>query len=69
MTYVDRLLELQWDLMKEYAAYKNEEITEHEYLQRAKPIDIAIGELEMAILQDTLALKESFLLHTLKLKC
>ena len=67
--YADRRLELHRELMNEYIAYKDDKITEQEYLLRVKPLDIAIGEIEMAILRDTLALKESFLPHTLKPKC
>ena len=52
-----------------YHAYKDETLTEVEYLKSVKPIDIAIGNLEMAILQDTLASQVSFLPHTQKPKC
>ena len=48
--------------------YKEEEISQKEYLWRIKPIDAEIGRLEMATLQDTLVWKESLLAHTPKLK-
>ena len=51
-----------------YALYKEQKISEKEYLWRIKPIDEEITRLEMATLQDTLAWKESFLRHTPKLK-
>ena len=52
-----------------YCAYKEGTLTEAAYLESVKPIDDAIGKLEMAILQDTLVWQESFLQHTLKPKC
>jgi len=54
--------------MQEYISYKQGDITEEEYLIRAKPIDMGIGTLEMSILRDTLGLKESFLPHIQKPK-
>ncbi len=54
------LVSLRTKLMDEYLSYKEEVISEKEYLARAKPIDMAIGKLEMAILQDTPAWKEVF---------
>jgi len=68
MVYKNRLSALQKELMRHYRSYKKGNITEQEYLIKIRPIDLAIGELEMAILRDTLALKASFLPHTLKLK-
>ena len=68
MVYRDELFRLKRVLMKEYISYKMGDITEKEYLIRAKPIDLAIDKLEMATLRDTLVLKGSFLLHTPKLK-
>jgi len=57
------LLQLQKMLEEEYQRYKLGEITQKEYLIRVKPIDQEIGKIEMSTLQDTPALKESFLLH------
>lgn len=63
------LKNLQKLLEENYRQYKLGEITEKEYIIKAKPIDQAIDKIEMAILlQDTLALKESSLQHTPKLK-
>ncbi len=64
---VDRneLQQLQKMLMKEYILYKQGLISEKEYLIRVKPIDMAIGKLEMATLQDTLVLSEASLQHSL----
>lgn len=66
--YNKRLLSLQKQLMREYISYKEGDITEEEYLTRAKPIDLKISTLEMSILRDTLGLKESFLPHIQKPK-
>ncbi len=55
-------------LMKEYILYKQGLISEKEYCIRVKPIDMAIGKLEMAILQDSLVWKESSLQHAQKIK-
>jgi hypothetical protein len=54
---------LQKKLEDNYKKYKSGNITEKEYLIRAKPIDIAIGRLEMATLQDTLVLQGTSLQH------
>ena len=43
-----------------YKQYRNGLISEKEYCKRAKPIDIAISQIELATLQDTPVLKESF---------
>ena len=63
-----QLFSLQKQLMREYISYKQGDITEEEYLIRAKPIDKRISTLEMSILRDTLGLKEAFLPHIQKLK-
>ena len=55
-------------LMDEYLSYTAGEITEKEYLERAKPIDKAIGNLEMAILRGTLAAQRSSSLPSEKQK-
>lgn len=52
-----------------YAAYKEGTLTELEYLASVKPIDCAIGKLEMTILRDTLVWQESSLPRTLKPRC
>lgn len=67
-SYPKHLSSLQKQLMQEYISYKQGDITEKEYLFRAKPIDIEIGTLEMSILRDTLGLKEAFLPHIQKPK-
>ena len=59
---MQKLVEINYEL------YTNYEISKEEYLWRVKFFDEEITRLEMAILQDRLDLKESFLLHTLKLK-
>ena len=53
------LQQLQKKLMKEYVAYRAGEISEQEYLLRAKPLDEAIGKLEMATLRCTPSLEIS----------
>ena len=58
-----KLSQLQKILEEHYRHYKLGKITEKEYLTRVKPIDQQIGELEMATLQDTPALKGTSLLH------
>ena len=68
MVYTNELFRLKRVLMSEYLSYKGGDITEQEYLIRAKPIDLAIDKLEMATLRDTLALRGSFLPHTPKLE-
>ncbi len=68
MIYRNELSLLRKVLMSEYLLYKEGKISEKEYCIRAKPLDMAIGELEMAILQDSLVWKESSLQHALKLK-
>ena len=68
MVYERKLYLLQKKLEAEYQNYKQGSISEKEYCSRAKPIDSAIGKLEIATLLGTPVLKESFLLHTLKLK-
>ncbi len=54
-----KLQQLQKTLMNEYLSYRAGAISEKEYLTRAKPIDMAIGKLEMSTLPGTLALKGS----------
>ena len=68
MTFTEKLVTLHQNLMGEYMAYKNGDITQEEYLMRVKPLDIEIGKIEMATLQGSLVLEESFLQHVLKLK-
>ena len=68
ISYPQQLFSLQKQLMREYISYKQGDITEEEYLIRAKPIDRGITILEMSILRDTLGLQESFLPHIQKLK-
>ncbi len=58
------LHQLQKQLMNEYLSYRAGDISEREYLIRAKPIDMAIGNLEMATLQDTPVWKAAFLQHS-----
>ena len=57
------LQQLQKKLMNEYLAYKDGTISEKEYLARAKPLDEAIGDLEMATLRDTPLWREVFSQH------
>ncbi len=59
-----KLHQLQKQLMDEYLSYKAGKISEKEYLTRAKPLDMAIGNLEMATLRGTPALRGSSLPHT-----
>ena len=59
---------LQKKLEEEYKRYRSGKITEKEYLERAKPIDKAIGNLEMAILRGTLAAQRSSSLPSEKQK-
>jgi hypothetical protein len=67
--YITNPLKVMQKLLEyNYELYKEEEISQKEYLWRIKPIDAEIGRLEMAILQDTLVWKESLLVHTPKLK-
>ena len=55
MHTVDPLQRLHKKLMDEYLSYRAGPISEKEYLARAKPIDEAIGNMEMATLRDTIA--------------
>ena len=64
-----KLYQLHVVLNMLYSDYVEGQISEQEYLSRAKPLDIAIGKLEMLILQDTLAWPVSFLPHTPKPEC
>ena len=57
MTHTTKLQQLQKILMDEYNSYRAGVISEKEYLIRAKPIDEAIGNLEMATLRGTPALR------------
>lgn len=63
MTFTEELGALHKNLMCEYMAYKKRDITQKEYLLRAKPIDREIEEMEMSILRGKSALKGSSLLH------
>jgi len=51
-----------------YTLYKEEKISEEEYLVYIKPIDKAIDIIELSTLQDNPAQKESFLSQLLKLE-
>lgn len=64
----NRLRQLQRELESHYRQYNLGCIGEKEYLRLVKPIDKAIGNLEMAILLDTPVSRESFLQHSHKLK-
>ena len=55
---------LQKELEAQYKRYRSGEISEKEYRARAKPIDEAIGNLEMATLRDTPVWKEAFSQHS-----
>ena len=67
--YITNPLKLMQKMLEEnYKQYTSGEITEKEYLIRIKPIDKAIGKLEMATLRDTLVSKEVSLVHVQKLK-
>jgi len=68
MYILDPLKMMQKMLMENYALYRSGEITVNEYLIRIKPIDAEIQKLELATLPDTLVLKESFSLHSHRLK-
>ena len=50
----------QKELEAQYRQYRSGKISEQEYLERIKPIDMAIGELEMSTLQDMSVLREAF---------
>ena len=59
--YIDNPLRLLQKMLEEYySQYRSGEITEKEYLILIKPIDEAIGNLEMATLRDTPVWKEAF---------
>jgi hypothetical protein len=65
MAYIDNPLRLLQKMLEEYySQYRSGEITEKEYLILIKPIDEAIGNLEMATLQDILALRGSSSPHS-----
>ena len=53
-------------LERVYKRYRAGEISEAEYLRRAKPIDEAIDRMEMATLRDTIASRESSSPHAPK---
>ncbi len=58
--FITNSLKLMQKMLEEsYKQYISGEITEKEYLIRVKPIDEAIGKLEMSTLQDTPALRGS----------
>jgi len=50
----------QKELEAQYRLYRLGQISEQEYLYRIKPIDMAIGALEMATLRGMPVSKESF---------
>ena len=60
----NKLMQLQKELEAQYKRYHSGEITEKEYLTIVKPIDEAIGNLEMATLRGTPVWKEAFLQHS-----
>ena len=62
--HTKELQQFQKMLMDEYLSYRAGDISEKEYRTRAKPIDEAIGKLEMATLRDTPVWKEAFLQHS-----
>jgi len=64
--FTEQLRDLYKKLMCDYVAYKEGEITQKEYLLRAKFLDREIADLEMSNLLGTSALKGSFLLHSQK---
>ena len=64
--YENELLQLREVLMNEYLAYRQGLISQKEYCIRIKPLDMAIGKLEMATLQDTPVLQVASLQHSLK---
>jgi len=64
--FTEQLRDLHKKLMRDYLAYKEDEITQKEYLVRAKSLDRKIADLEMSNLLDTSVLKGSFLLHSQK---
>lgn len=66
MTFTEELGALHKKLMCEYIVYKKGDITQKEYLLRAKPIDREIEKMEMSTLRGKSALTESFLQHVLK---
>ena len=59
MLWCNALHGCQKELEAQYRLYCLGKISEKEYLVRIKPIDVAIGELEMATLQDNPVLKVS----------
>ena len=59
MVQLVTLRTLQKRLEAEYQLFRANKISEKEYLRRAKPLDFAIGDFEMATLRDSLVLKES----------
>ncbi len=67
MMFITNPLKLMQKMLDEnYKQYISGEITQKEYITRIKPIDKEIDKFEMSTLQDTPALKESFLLHSHK---
>ena len=52
----NKLLVLRNKLTQEYTTYTQGLISQQEYLNRIKPIDIQIDELEMSTLQDSFVL-------------
>lgn len=65
MIFIEELGRLYKHLMREYIAYREGDISQEEYLLRAKPIDQRIAEMEMSTLQGNFALTESFLQQVL----
>ena len=64
MVFTKQLRDLHKKLMRYYVAYKEGEITQKEYLIRAKIIDREIEKMELSTLLGTSALEGSFLLHS-----
>ena len=58
---MNKLQQLHKQLEAKYHSYQSGTISEREYLDRIKPIDQAIDNIEMSTLQDTPALRGSSL--------
>jgi len=65
MTSTNELSHLQKVLEFEYLLHRQGIVSEKEYLDRVRPIDKAIGELEMTTLQGTPVLQVTSLQHSL----
>lgn len=69
MQKTDELLALYEQLTVEYGLYSQGIISEEEYCSRVKPIDVAIGELELSTIPGSSALSVAYSQKLLTPEC